>query len=150
MLGTIPIVHDTTINAIFEGLPALILPDITVTNEAFLEEMYEKMRGREYDWDRLFGFYWILKVRRATYLTRHPLAPSEIYPPTLPPPPPTPSPNRRTRERKPPREPKRKDASSKSTPPSPTPTPTPFYEDKVRSAIEKVRGRLAMMKDKGD
>ncbi len=145
MLGTIPIVHDTTLNGIFEGLPALILPDITVTNQTFLEDMYVKMKSKEYDWNRLFGFYWIMKVRRATYLDKHPIGPSVIYPPTLPPPPPTPPPPKK----KPIRQPKTPQPPrlTKKPPPNPTPTPFSIHNEHVKAVIQKVRERLAKLEN---
>ena len=67
MLGTIPILYDTTLNPVFDGLPALILRNITQATPSFLHRTYRDMREREYEWERLFGFYWIMRVRRATY-----------------------------------------------------------------------------------
>jgi len=73
LLGTIPIVHDTTLNSLFDGLPVVILKDNKLVDltPGVLMKRYRAIvakGGGVYDWEKLYAFYWLKKVRMATYL----------------------------------------------------------------------------------
>lgn len=79
MLGTIPIVFQTPLDPLFEGLPVVILRNVTDATPAYLKRIYPSLRTRTYEWEKLFGFYWILRIRDATDWTRRHMKYS--YPP---------------------------------------------------------------------
>jgi len=70
MMGAIPVVESIAgLNPIFEGLPVLIVEDWRVLNETFLNEAYAAMRGKQYQWEKLFAPYYVEKMLKD--LLRH-------------------------------------------------------------------------------
>ena len=62
LLGSIPIVSNTTINELFKGLPVIIVDDWSTVTEEFLEQKWQEMSNKEYQWHRLFADYWLTKI----------------------------------------------------------------------------------------
>ncbi len=61
--GAIPIVIASPLDPLFEDLPILIVHDWSEISESFLNEKYEEMRGKSYKWEKLYGEYWLGKIR---------------------------------------------------------------------------------------
>ena len=72
MLGGIPILHDTTLNELYEDLPVMFLPqnNLDILTEKELHKVYDRVMSNldTFNWEKLFGFYWLKEVRRSTYL----------------------------------------------------------------------------------
>jgi hypothetical protein len=72
LLGSIPILHETTLDPLFEHLPAVFLPqnDPSPITPAYLKKEYFHIRAdpSKYDWESLYGFYWLIKIRQATLI----------------------------------------------------------------------------------
>lgn len=61
MLGRIPIIADTDINRVYEGLPVLIVSDWSMLTAEWLEEQYHIIINQwdSYQWERLKLDYWM-------------------------------------------------------------------------------------------
>ena len=72
MLGSIPILHDTTLNELYEDLPVMFLRQnrLEVLTRKHLKRKYQAVMKKldSYNWEKLFGFYWLKEVRQSTYL----------------------------------------------------------------------------------
>lgn len=58
IMGAFPIVKSSTIDPLFEGLPVLIIHDWNEITEEFLNQKWEEMSGKEYQWEKLYTGYW--------------------------------------------------------------------------------------------
>ncbi len=65
-LGAIPIVKRSSMDAVFEALPVLIVDDWNEISHEFLLEKYEEMKNRTYQKERLYSDYWFNKIRSST------------------------------------------------------------------------------------
>ncbi len=63
LMGCIPIVQHSTIDAVFDGLPVILVDDWTQVTEAFLKEEYQKIITQTYDRNNLFADYWLKRIR---------------------------------------------------------------------------------------
>ena len=61
-LGSIPIVINSSLDAIFEQLPVLIVDDYQMITFDFLKTVYENMTKDTYDYRRLYKGYWQRKI----------------------------------------------------------------------------------------
>ena len=57
-MGAIPIVKESCMDSVFEGLPVLIVHDWQEINEQFLSSMYQSMHSQLYNTEKLFAPYW--------------------------------------------------------------------------------------------
>jgi hypothetical protein len=57
-LGSIPIVINSTLNPIYQDLPVLIVNDYEELNLEFLQNVYNNMTKRTYDYRRLYKGFW--------------------------------------------------------------------------------------------
>lgn len=62
LVGSIPVVVHSTIDAVFEGLPVLIVDSFEQITEEFLNIKYEEMSQKTYEYNRLFADYWRKKI----------------------------------------------------------------------------------------
>jgi hypothetical protein len=61
--GSIPVVESHGLDSFYEGLPVIVVADLTKITVKDLEEEYERMKNKSYDLDRLFIDYWMRKIR---------------------------------------------------------------------------------------
>jgi hypothetical protein len=62
-LGSIPIVLNTAVSSIFQQLPVLIVNNYEDINLSLLENVYNNMRRRSYDYKRLYKGYWQNQIK---------------------------------------------------------------------------------------
>jgi len=62
MVGTIPIMFSSALDVLFEKLPVIIINDWNIIDESFLNEEYDKIHKKEYDFSILFSDYWKNKI----------------------------------------------------------------------------------------
>jgi len=69
MLGRIPIIADTGVNGVYDGLPVLIVSDWSILSKEWLDEQFQIIikRWDSYQWERLKLDYW----KRLIYQHRH-------------------------------------------------------------------------------
>lgn len=73
LMGCIPIVTNSSLNSLYEGLPILVIDDWNQINEEFLDEKYQEIKSKTYNYERLCFTYWsrlITKVRRDHFASR--------------------------------------------------------------------------------
>ena len=58
-MRAIPIVMTSPMDALFEGLPVIIVNDWDEITEEFLENKYAEMSKIQYSYDKLFAPYWV-------------------------------------------------------------------------------------------
>jgi hypothetical protein len=68
-LGCIPIVKKSPVDAIYEGLPVLIVGEWTDVTQELLSETLEKFKGQAPDYKQLTLDYWMDKIRSKSSLT---------------------------------------------------------------------------------
>ena len=61
-MGSIPILHTSTLDPMFENLPVLLIEDWDQVTKEFLETKYEEMQNRSYQWKKLTAAYWIEQI----------------------------------------------------------------------------------------
>src|SRR5690606_33447515 len=61
LLGTIPIVKTSTLDAAYDGLPVLIVDDWKIIIKEFLEEKWKEMMEsrKKWHWEKLYRPYWM-------------------------------------------------------------------------------------------
>jgi len=61
MLGRIPIIGDTGVNRVYEGLPVLVVKDWSILSKEWLEEQFQIIVNQwdSYQWERLKLDYWM-------------------------------------------------------------------------------------------
>jgi hypothetical protein len=63
--GSIPVVESHGIDAVYEGLPVIIVKDLKEVTEDFLDAEFEKMKGKVFHLERLHIDYWLSQIRNA-------------------------------------------------------------------------------------
>jgi|TARA_B110000858_G_scaffold16512_2_gene16691 hypothetical protein len=58
MVGSIPIMYHTPIDPLFEKLPVLLIDDYSIITDEYLNEQYEIIIKKEYDFSILYTDYW--------------------------------------------------------------------------------------------
>ena len=58
IVGSIPIVHHSPLDSIFNDLPVIIVDDYAEITEDFLNYKYEEMKDKKYNLDKLYMKYW--------------------------------------------------------------------------------------------
>jgi hypothetical protein len=58
MVGTIPICLSSTLNPIYTDLPVLIVDDYSIIDTEYLEDQYQKMIQKKYDFSKIYCDYW--------------------------------------------------------------------------------------------
>jgi len=66
IMGSYPIVRRSPIDALYEGLPVLIVDNWTDITEKFLEEKYKEFSSRNWNFEKLYAPYWIALIKQAT------------------------------------------------------------------------------------
>jgi hypothetical protein len=64
MVGTIPIMISTALDALFDKLPVIIVKDWFEIDEEFLNKEYEKIHKKEYDFSILYSDYWKNEINK--------------------------------------------------------------------------------------
>jgi hypothetical protein len=57
-MGAIPIVRTSTADAMYEGLPVVIIQDWQEVTFEFLEKKYAEMSTQTYQMERIYADYW--------------------------------------------------------------------------------------------
>jgi hypothetical protein len=57
-MGSIPVVKASSLDALYEGLPVLIVQDWNQINEEFLEQKWIEFSGKDFQYERLYADYW--------------------------------------------------------------------------------------------
>lgn len=65
MVGSIPIVHRSPLDQIFEDLPVIIVDDYAEITEDFLNQKYEEMKTKTYNMNKLYMKYWSDLINKA-------------------------------------------------------------------------------------
>lgn len=58
MVGTVPIMVSTALDALFEDLPVLIVEDWSVVTEEFLNTKYVELQAKSFNFDICYSSYW--------------------------------------------------------------------------------------------
>ena len=58
MVGTIPLMINTTIDPLFENLPVLFIDKWEIITPEYLEMKYKEIMEKEYDFSILYTDYW--------------------------------------------------------------------------------------------
>ena len=59
LVGSIPVVHSSTLNELYKDLPVIIVEDWSEVTEDFLEKKYLEIKELPYNREKLFLQYWI-------------------------------------------------------------------------------------------
>lgn len=59
LMGSIPIVKESSLDPMYENLPVLIIKDWNEITEEFIKTNYDKMAKRSYHLEKLYIYYWI-------------------------------------------------------------------------------------------
>jgi hypothetical protein len=65
LVGTIPVVHASPADCLFDELPVVIVNDYKEVNEEFLHKKYEELKHKNYNFRKLYMQYWIDKIDAA-------------------------------------------------------------------------------------
>ncbi len=63
IMGSFVITEHSPIDALFEGLPVILIDDWSEVTQEFLEAAYANMQHIEYRYERLYADYWFNKIR---------------------------------------------------------------------------------------
>ena len=63
LVGSIPVVHSSTLNPLYEGLPVIIVENWEEVTEEFLEKKYQEIKDKHYNKDKLFLPYWVNLIK---------------------------------------------------------------------------------------
>ena len=58
MVGTIPIILSSPLNDLYKTLPAIVIDDFSIITEDYLNEKYNEIIERKYDYSILYTEYW--------------------------------------------------------------------------------------------
>lgn len=61
-MGSIPIMIESTIDPLFEGLPVILIKDWNEVTQEFLETKWEEMNRTEYQSERMYADYWLKMI----------------------------------------------------------------------------------------
>ncbi len=65
IVGSIPIVHRSPLDHIFEDLPVIIVDDYNEITENFLNKKYDEMKNKTYNLNKLYLKYWHDLINKA-------------------------------------------------------------------------------------
>lgn len=63
-MGSFPILRTSSSDALYEGLPVIIVRNWEEVTESFLEQACEALRKGEYAWEKLTAEYWFERIDR--------------------------------------------------------------------------------------
>ncbi len=63
LVGSIPIVHTSHLDSLYDDLPVLIIKDWREITEEFLEKKYTQMKAKKYNIEKLCMEYWWKKIQ---------------------------------------------------------------------------------------
>lgn len=58
LVGTIPIMQSSPLDSVFDDLPVVLVEDWNIVTKEFLEETYEQMIQKTYNFEKLYSNYW--------------------------------------------------------------------------------------------
>ena len=58
MVGTIPIVLSSSLNSLYINLPVLVLENLNIITEAYLNKEYSRLIKQRYKFEKLYSHYW--------------------------------------------------------------------------------------------
>ena len=61
-VGSIPVVHRSPLDPVFDELPIVIVDNYKEVTEEFLNQKYEKMKNEPYNLRKLYMQYWVDKI----------------------------------------------------------------------------------------
>jgi hypothetical protein len=64
IVGSIPVMRRTSLDGIFNDLPAIFVDDYTEITEDFLHKKYEELKDQKYNYDKLYMKYWVDKISK--------------------------------------------------------------------------------------
>ena len=64
LMGAIPVVRSSSLDALFEDLPVLIVHNWNEVTEQFLHMQHENMTKKKYKMEKLFMPYWIKRLQQ--------------------------------------------------------------------------------------
>lgn len=70
LMGSYPIVKTSTLDPLFDDLPVIIITDWSEVTEEFLNQKYEEMSKKHYNFDKLFAPYWFKEIRKVQQMVR--------------------------------------------------------------------------------
>jgi len=62
-MGSFPLVKCSTLDALYDGLPVLIVDDWKDVTMEFLSKKYEEMSGKIYKFEKLYFYYWLNLIK---------------------------------------------------------------------------------------
>ncbi|MDR3550950.1 MAG: hypothetical protein P4L31_06060 [Candidatus Babeliales bacterium] len=65
LAGSIPVVHASSLDAIFQDLPVVIVDDYKEVTEEFLYKKYDELKDKKYNFRKLYMQYWVDKINEA-------------------------------------------------------------------------------------
>lgn len=73
LLGSIAVVKHSSIDALFQDLPVLLIDDWPQITEEYLNQAYEQMKQRTYNLEKIYAPYWINQIHalQATLQREH-------------------------------------------------------------------------------
>ena len=63
MVGTIPIMMTSPLDSMYEDLPVLIIKSMSMIRKEYLEEQYEKIKKKAYNFEKLYAPYWKKRIQ---------------------------------------------------------------------------------------
>ena len=63
MVGTIPIMITSALDSMYDDLPVLIINNLSLLSNEYLEAQYEKIKTKVYRFEKLYAPYWKERVR---------------------------------------------------------------------------------------
>lgn len=66
LLGTIPVLKTTALDVLYQDLPVVIVNEWSDVTEKFLEEKYEAMSKKEYNFEKCYADYWLKLIESYT------------------------------------------------------------------------------------
>ncbi len=63
LIGCIPIIRHSPLDALYDGLPVIFVNDWTEINEYFLEQKYQQLKHQSYFLEKIYADYWINLIK---------------------------------------------------------------------------------------
>lgn len=65
--GSIPIVHTSPLDKIFEDLPVVIIDNYNIITEDFLNQKYNEIKSKNWNMEKLYMKYWFDEINKKKY-----------------------------------------------------------------------------------
>ena len=63
LMGAVPIIQHSTIDPLFDDLPVILVHDWTQVSQAFLQQEYNKLKQKTFNFDKLYADYWLDQIQ---------------------------------------------------------------------------------------